>query len=207
MMNIDAFKLLVEQKGSVFRDGGNWRGRCPAHNDDGRRGDLTFRSGDDGRIVLHCFGGCSARSVVEAMGLQWSDLFSENGHSPATRAPMRGTPPKHAYPTINEATEAIQRRLGGSFTAMWTYHNAEGIEVLYVVRLDDCEKAGNHKQYRPIHPVDGGFSEGDPSGKLPLYNLPAILANATDPVFVNEGEKATDASTSIGLLSTTSAHG
>jgi len=201
-MRIDDFKALVERHGLVVRDGADWRGRCPAHHDDGRRGDLTFRAGDDGRIVLHCWGGCSARSVVAAMGLQWSDLFSENGHSkpPAPRKPKR------VYPGFADVIEAIQRRLRGTYAQDWTYHSADGTNAFHVIRFADPQ-ARDGKTYRPVHPVPGGFSEGDPAGPLPLYGLPRLMADSSSPVFVCEGEKASDAGIKIGLLCTTSAHG
>ena len=202
-MNLADFKALVERHGPVVRDGGDWRGRCPCHDDDGRRGDLTFRQGDDGRIVLHCWGGCSAKSVVSALGLQWSDLFSENGHG----RPQATVKPQKVYRTLYEAVEAIQQRLGGSYTSDWTYHDAGGDEVMYVVRFDACKALDGKKTYRPVHPVPGGFAEGDPAGPLPLYGLPKLLADTSSPVFIVEGEKCCDAGRKIGLLTTTSAHG
>ena len=204
-MTIDDFKTLVEQRGLVTRDGGDWRGRCPAHNDDGQRGDLTFRQ-SDGKIILHCWGGCDAKSVVSALGLTWSDLFSENGHSKPQKT-QRPAKPQTVYPFIHEAVEAIAGRLGGSYTCDWTYHDAGGEEVLYVVRFDACRSLDGKKSYRPIHPVPGGFAEGDPAGPLPLYRLPKLLADTSSPVVICEGEKASDAGRKIGLLTTTSAHG
>jgi len=61
------------------------------------------------------------------------------------------------------------------------------------------------KEFRPLHPVPGGWAFGDPAGKLPLYRL-AELAAASE-VLVCEGEKAADAAVSIGLTATTSSHG
>jgi hypothetical protein len=202
-MNLADFKALVERHGPVVRDGGDWRGRCPCHDDDGRRGDLTFRQGDDGRIVLHCWGGCSAKSVVSALGLQWSDLFSENGHG----RPQATVKPQKVYRTLYEAVEAIQQRLGGSYTSDWTYHDASVDEVLTVLRFDACKALDGKKTYRPVHPVPGGFAEGDPAGPLPLYGLPKLLADTSSPVFIVEGEKCCSAGRKIGLLCTTSAHG
>lgn len=49
--------------------------KCPAHQD--RSPSLTIRFEDDGRILLHCFAGCSAVDVVGALGLTMSDLFPE----------------------------------------------------------------------------------------------------------------------------------
>jgi len=66
---------------------------------------------------------------------------------------------------------------------------------------------GKGKDYRPIHRDNGRYPVGDPPGKLPLYNLVALLAQRDQVVYVTEGEKCADAMASLGLRSTTSAHG
>lgn len=57
------------------RPNGNnkWMACCPSH-DDGSPS-LAIKSLDDGRVLLHCFAGCSAADVVSAIGLSLSDLF------------------------------------------------------------------------------------------------------------------------------------
>jgi hypothetical protein len=50
-----------------------WMACCPAH-DDGSPS-LSIKSMDDGRVLLHCFAGCSASDVVAAVGMSLSDLF------------------------------------------------------------------------------------------------------------------------------------
>ena len=50
-----------------------FQARCPAHEDRGPS--LSLREGDDGRVLLHCFAGCSAGAVMAAIGLQMADLF------------------------------------------------------------------------------------------------------------------------------------
>lgn len=52
---------------------GSWTARCPAHDDKGPS--LAVRHVDDGRILLHCFAGCSVESVVAAVGMDMTDLF------------------------------------------------------------------------------------------------------------------------------------
>lgn len=47
--------------------------RCPAHED--HVPSLSHREAPDGRVLVHCFGGCSVADVVRAMGLRLSDLF------------------------------------------------------------------------------------------------------------------------------------
>jgi hypothetical protein len=55
------------------RSGKGWTARCPAHDDKGPS--LSINEGDDGRVLLHCFAGCSTAEVVSAVGLTLSDLF------------------------------------------------------------------------------------------------------------------------------------
>lgn len=50
-----------------------WQARCPAHADKGPS--LSIREMDDGRVLVHCFAGCSVHEVVHAVGIELSDLF------------------------------------------------------------------------------------------------------------------------------------
>ena len=61
----------------VRRSGGGWTAKCPAH-DDGQAS-LSVTEGDDGRILLNCFAGCGAESIVQSLGLQLKDLFPPGG--------------------------------------------------------------------------------------------------------------------------------
>ena len=54
---------------------GTWVARCPAHDD--RSPSLSISTGDDGKVLLHCFAGCGAADVVESIGLELSSLFPE----------------------------------------------------------------------------------------------------------------------------------
>lgn len=64
----------VKDKGA-----GRWSARCPAHDD--KSPSLVIRELADGRILLHCFTGCSVDSVVAAIGLELSDLFPEDSRA------------------------------------------------------------------------------------------------------------------------------
>lgn len=52
---------------------GTWLGRCPAHEDGSPS--MTVRECDDGRVLVHCFAGCSVYDIVGAVGMELSDLF------------------------------------------------------------------------------------------------------------------------------------
>ena len=67
---------LLSKLEAVKRTGqGRWLARCPAHVD--RRPSLTVRELDDGRTLVHCFGGCSVHEVLGAVGLDMAVLFPE----------------------------------------------------------------------------------------------------------------------------------
>ena len=51
-----------------------WTARCPAHED--HNNSLSVGEGRDGRVLVKCFAGCTPEAIVEAMGLNMSDLFA-----------------------------------------------------------------------------------------------------------------------------------
>jgi len=71
---VNAAELLPRLE-AVERIGpGRWMARCPAHED--RTPSLAVSDGDRG-AVLHCHAGCSQESVVNALGMRFSDLFHD----------------------------------------------------------------------------------------------------------------------------------
>lgn len=65
---------LLQHLDKVRRTGpGTWSARCPAHDDRGPS--LSIRETDDGRVLVHCFGGCDVHDVLGAVGMRISDLF------------------------------------------------------------------------------------------------------------------------------------
>src|SRR5450759_723418 len=66
--------LLVSKLEQVRRTGtSTFLACCPSHED--KTASLSIRELDDGRVLFHCFAGCSVREVVAAVGLELSDLF------------------------------------------------------------------------------------------------------------------------------------
>jgi hypothetical protein len=51
-----------------------WMALCPAHDDTDHRS-LSIAEGDDGRVLLNCFAGCTANKITAALGLKLADLF------------------------------------------------------------------------------------------------------------------------------------
>lgn len=54
-----------------------WIACCPAHND--RSPSLSVSIGDDGRILLKCFAGCTIEDITSSMGIALCDLFPNKG--------------------------------------------------------------------------------------------------------------------------------
>lgn len=75
-MNIDQ---LLSRLTKVKGKNNAWTAACPAHSD--RSPSLAVRATEDGRILLHCFGGCSVHEITSALGIDVSDLFPDSKES------------------------------------------------------------------------------------------------------------------------------
>lgn len=51
----------------------NWIACCPAHDD--KSPSLSICELDDGRVLAHCFAGCSINEIMSSVGLDMSDLY------------------------------------------------------------------------------------------------------------------------------------
>lgn len=70
-MTVERFLSQLEK---VKRTGnGRWVACCPAHED--RSPSLSIKECDDGTVLMHCFGGCDAHSVLGALGMAFDDLY------------------------------------------------------------------------------------------------------------------------------------
>jgi len=84
-MSIDA--LLDRLDGAKETGHGKYIVRCPAHDD--RSPSLAIKDCGDGRILLHCFAGCDVESVLDALGLSFSDIMPERVGEMHTYKPVR----------------------------------------------------------------------------------------------------------------------
>lgn len=75
--------VVARHLDGVVSKGKTLKARCPAHED--KTPSLSVSEGEDGRVLLHCFGGCSAEAVVAAMGLKMSDLFIADANRQRTQ--------------------------------------------------------------------------------------------------------------------------
>jgi hypothetical protein len=69
---------------------GRWMASCPSHED--KSPSLSVRELDDGRILMHCFGGCNVGEVLGALSLTLEDLFPERlPHAKSERVPFNAS--------------------------------------------------------------------------------------------------------------------
>ena len=94
---MSALDKFLDRHDSVRRTGpGTYLARCLAHED--RTASLSVRETDDGRILVHCFAGCSVHEVVAAAGLDIADLFPPREHT--------GRPERRPFPA-SDALRAV----------------------------------------------------------------------------------------------------
>jgi hypothetical protein len=63
------------------RSGAGWIAHCPGpmHARGDRLPSLSIGEGENGRTLVHCFGGCTVEAICGAMGIRVSDLFAQPG--------------------------------------------------------------------------------------------------------------------------------
>ena len=66
----------LERLEGVKAHNGYYKALCPAHDD--KVPSLSVSEGDDARVLIKCFAGCSFGAVVEALGLDERDLFTSS---------------------------------------------------------------------------------------------------------------------------------
>ncbi len=211
-MQIEQFLARLAKVRKVAR---GWQACCPAHDD--HNPSLRVSVGEDGRILLYCFAGCSTEAIIQSLGLASSDLFPGLGDRgfrtealPTPRKARSGRGKLHRTPeaAAEAAAFGLKRKHGRPFSSVgsWSYTDRAGREVGRVYRFENPDAGPDSKQYRPVFRDGEGWRIGDPPGGFPLYRLPHVLASGR-PVYVTEGEKAASALAYIGLNATTSAHG
>ena len=70
---VDPVSRLLDRLDKVSGRNSKFIARCPAHDDRGPS--LSIGEGDGGSVLVHCFAGCSAEAIMNAVGLELSDLY------------------------------------------------------------------------------------------------------------------------------------
>lgn len=90
---------------------------CPAHED--RNPSLSWNVAVDGRVLLCCHAGCSAESVVAALGCSMADLF-EPSPGDGQRTTIRAS-----KPAPGRAIRTKHYRVRDVDGRSWTHHRNE----------------------------------------------------------------------------------
>ena len=160
---------------------------CPAHED--RVASLTVNEAPDGKILVKCHAGCETSSVLAAIGIEWADLWPDDGSSaPSTKVrpidPSIGTP-----------------------TASYVYTDEENDPLFRVVRYDMGEGKKRFVQQKATG--EGAWAHNLGDARKVLYRLSAVREAAAHGrrVLYVEGEKDVHTLERLGFIATTHAGG
>lgn len=186
--------------------------RCPAHEDRNPSLSVDWREdpGKGGVTLVRCHAGCDYVDVLAALELVPADLYDTPPARPAGRAsspaPRRRAKPRERVNAKTRERKDVSGDRGpglGRLVARYTYTDADGVVLGRVLRFEPK----TFRQQRVS--AAGGWEWGAPTGGLPLYRLPEVVATvaAAGVVFVVEGEKDADAIVELGTTATTHAGG
>lgn len=65
---------ILKRLKCVRGNGQNHMALCPAHND--KRPSLSIKELED-KTLIHCFAGCKAEDIMNAIGLELKDLYKK----------------------------------------------------------------------------------------------------------------------------------
>jgi putative DNA primase/helicase len=123
----DNADVLLARLDGVRRTGtDSWVARCPAHDDRDPSLSVALR---DGRLLIHCFAGCSPEAVLGAVGLTWRDLRTPDPWSWKPPFPSRPRPPEPEAPSPEDRArwEALWEKAKPGHPLLRRYLRARGL--------------------------------------------------------------------------------
>jgi len=86
-MNIQPINNLLDRLDYVKQSKpDHWRAKCPIHQSDKSKSrSLSIVETESGSTLIHCFAGCAYDAVLDAIGLQPSDLFPKDEYIAGTK--------------------------------------------------------------------------------------------------------------------------
>lgn len=174
---------------------GKWIGneyvcRCPAHDDHDPSLHCTEANG---KVLRHCFSGCSAEDVWEAFirdGLVSKDSNRDAGRFALPPGIPPLYPPRRVLEARGEVPSAANQKL---YRCHFTYKDAQGHILGHVVRYQRGDKKETIPYFK-FH-YNGDWRAGHATmANRPLYGLD-LLREATQRsslVWIVEGEKCAD---------------
>lgn len=124
-------ETILQRLDKVRRTGPDrWIASCPTRRD--KNPSMTIRELPDGRVLVHDFGGDSVAEILDAIGLQMSDLFPPKPQAPGDKQPHRERNPFSAIDVLR--CLAFEARL--VHLALTDYMNGNPITQADVDRLE-----------------------------------------------------------------------
>ncbi len=144
---------------------------------DDQHASLSVSRGEDGRKLLFCHAGCATEDVASELGVSMADLMDNSDGMASGNGRSR-------------------------IARTYDYEDELGELLFQVCRLEP-------KSFRQRRPADGGGWNWSVKGVRQVpYRLPELVAaEATEPVFVVEGEKDVDRLAGLGVVATCNAGG
>ncbi|MER3426470.1 MAG: hypothetical protein C4299_04890, partial [Thermoleophilia bacterium] len=164
--------------------------RCPVPTHGKGWGDrnpsLSVSEAPDGRILLHCFAGCTLEEILEAIGLEKRDLFPAHGHGPYLDRRPRSQSGNRSLPRSRQEHPPRSRQghpQEREIAAVYDYVDEENRLLFQVVRYRPKAFA----QRRPDG--NGGWIWNLDGVRRVLYRLPEVLegVRAGETIYVVEG--------------------
>lgn len=116
MIDEQSFLSRFEHVGEclVTRQGlKQYRCKCPAHASQGvNHKNMIVSFARDGRILMHCYGGCGAGEILSAIGLSWQDIMPDapqEAHRSPLQPPAMGKGYRDTLLELAKAQNASQR--------------------------------------------------------------------------------------------------
>ena len=187
-MTLDQVLSLVKQ---VRRNGSSWMATCPAHAD--KNPSLSIKV-SGGKILLHCFGGCTVEAICSALGIKVCELFVQNGnHRNRNQDSEWGKPWPDGEPL-------------GKPSAVYDYGDESDALLYQVGRFERIKDDKREKTFRQRQPDGKGGWIANING---VRQVPYCLAKVlkAKAVLVCEGEKDCESAEKLGIVATTNSGG
>jgi len=184
------------------RQGSEYRGACPLHGGDGPNFAVNAETG-----LWHCFTGCQDAGGDALKFLQRKDGFTFP-EALQELARFTGTTPTPAPSRNGHQGNGYKNGPAPRIVATYNYTDEDGTVLFQCLRWEPGWH-GKKKSFSQRQPDGTGWINNIDGVRRVLYALPEVLAavDTGKPVFVCEGEKATDAVRSLGLCATTNPMG
>ena len=178
--------------------------QCPSHPDNDPS--LSVSEGDNGRVLINCFAGCSANQVMESLGLGMRQLFHPHSNPAEVVLSRQQQRPTYLPVSLSARSGSGSAYRRGAYESM--------IHHVYIpdkVRLERCRYTGGKKACRWETKIGGtwAYAQGLRLDELPLYQERQLLMGlgAGEPIVLCESESSVDAIMEAGLYATTWAGG